>query len=107
MKLSALSTTDIWQRMRGQGLCLQAGPFRVQLRGGHRRLAEQLQLLNPEMAVGEVDDGQILDFQVRLSRPLGLRRWFKPQISLQTARDVPYEPFPMDHALPLFEWGLN
>lgn len=47
------------------------------------------------------------DFHLRLRRPRGPRRWLRPQIRFLLDAYDPFEPYPLSHALPLFEWGLN
>jgi len=98
---------DLWQRMRGDGLRFRSGPFSVRLCGGTRPLAAQLALLYPELQPCTGDDGLPADFHLRLARPHSARRWLRPQVRLVTDLDLPYDPFPLDHALPLFEWGMN
>lgn len=50
---------------------------------------------------------QIIDFHLGLPRPVGLRRWFQPQVRFDADSERPFAPFPLDHAFPHFEWGLN
>lgn len=47
------------------------------------------------------------DFHVSLCRARGLRRYIKPQVSFSFAHSAPFDPFPISHAFPLLEWGLN
>jgi len=49
----------------------------------------------------------IADFHVRLSQPGGLHRWWHPQVEFLLDGNAPFMPYPLDHAFPLFEWGLN
>ena len=44
---------------------------------------------------------------VRIRRPRGVRRWVRPQVRFQCDGQRPFEPFPADSPLPLFEWGCN
>lgn len=37
----------------------------------------------------------------------GPRRWLRPQVVLWCDGQLPFEPFPADSPLPLFEWGCN
>lgn len=49
------------------------------------------------------------DFDLRLcpARFWSIRRWIKAQVNVQIDGQTPFEPFPTDHAFPLFEWSLN
>lgn len=47
------------------------------------------------------------DFHVSLSRPRGLRRWLRPQVSFFLDGMPPFKPLPFDQAFPMLEWGLN
>ena len=47
------------------------------------------------------------DHHVRVLRARGLRRWLRPQVEFECDLKRPFEPFPADTALPLFEWGSN
>lgn len=52
-------------------------------------------------------DADFADVAVRIERPSGLRRWFRPQAVFGVDAQRPFDPFPADTALPLFEWGVN
>jgi HprK-related kinase A len=98
---------SLWPRLSGDGLRFRSGPFTVRLRGGTPALAAQLRLLYPQLQPLDGDAGLPVDFHLQLRRPHSLRRWLRPQVRLFTDQELPYDPFPLDHALPLFEWGLN
>lgn len=53
-----------------------------------------------------VDDG-FADFHVRLRVGKGLRRVYRPQSRFFIDGFEPFDPFPLENALPLFEWGVN
>lgn len=107
MTLGELSLAALRDQLGGNGLRFGMGPFVVRLRGGIPRLAEQLQLLYPAAPLHRPDTEHPADFLVTLRRPWGPRRWWHPQVALLADGDPPFAPFPLDHALPLFEWGLN
>ncbi|MEO5698590.1 MAG: HprK-related kinase A [Burkholderiaceae bacterium] len=54
-----------------------------------------------------VDRAQWADLHVQIHRVRGLRRWFRPQVVLRSDGQLPFDPFPADTPLPLFEWGCN
>ena len=68
-------------------------------------IARGIALLYAEHAV-EADEA-FADFQVRIARPRGLRRWVRPQVQFQFDGTPPFHPLPGDQAFPILEWGLN
>lgn len=108
MRLGEQTTRDVRQQLRRAGLRLQTGPFVVRLRGDAPLLAGQLQQLYSHAPIlPHADARHPADFQMTLRRPFGPRRWWRAQVALLADGDPPFAPFPLDHALPLFEWGLN
>ncbi|MEO5376466.1 MAG: HprK-related kinase A [Magnetococcus sp. DMHC-6] len=85
----------------------QIGPFLLQLHSSIPNLAAQIQLLYGEHPLLEPPWSEVADFHVRLTDGKWLRRWLQPQVIFQTDGPSPFAPFPQDHALPLFEWGVN
>jgi HprK-related kinase A len=88
-----------------QGVTYRSGPFLVHLRSDHYPLLPLLAELYPDTPVYQPP--RITHFHLRMPRPHGLRRWQRPQIRFFTDGISPFEPYPLDHALPLLEWGLN
>ena len=87
-------------------LRLRTGPFVVRLQADSSlALAPALNLLYANAQLESRDC--IADFHIRLRRPGSLRRWVRPQVVFERDGKRPFMPFPADHALPLFEWGLN
>ena len=68
-------------------------------------IARGIALLYAEHPV-EADEA-FADFQVRIARPRGLRRWVRPQVQFQFDGTPPFHPLPGDQAFPILEWGLN
>ena len=52
-------------------------------------------------------DVAFADYHVRLLRGRWLRAIARPQARFLIDGMEPFDPFPLDNALPLFEWGLN
>ncbi len=50
---------------------------------------------------------QIYDYEVVIRQPQSLRRWLRPQAVFEIDGMRPFEPQPLDHAFPMYEWGLN
>ena len=105
MTLAGLTDDDCRQRLVGKGLLLQTGPFTVRICSDVDVFREQLRHFYSHFSV--VDTPAIADFHVRMSRPSGLRRWWRPQVQFLLDGQAPFQPFQLGHAFPLFEWGLN
>jgi HprK-related kinase A len=84
---------------------LRLGPFFVQLKADIDDLAELIQRLYGDCQL-EAPNG-LSDFHLHLSKPRNLRRFYRPQARFMIDGQSPFAPFPVDHAFPLFEWGLN
>jgi len=105
VKLSAWSSDELRAQLAGGGLCLNTGPFISRIRTRIPAVVDGIALLYADNAVAQ--DAPFADFHIALSRPRGLRRWYKPQVLFDVDRAVPFKPLPLNQALPLLEWGLN
>ena len=83
----------------------RSGPFIVRLRCNYRPTLQLLALLYAEAEV--LQEPAFADFHIRLMRPHGLRRWWRPQIQFVIDREALFEPYPLHRALPMIEWGVN
>jgi len=90
-----------------KGLVLETGPFLVRILADIPGFADTLHRLYAQSRYYEIDPGKILDFHISLKHPRGPRRWLRKQVIFELDGYSPFTPFPMDHAYPLFEWGLN
>jgi len=86
------------------GLCIDFGMCVVRLRSRENDFLQALALLYQDFQVVE---GQFIDFHIDMQRPVNYRRWMQAQIVFSINGAKPFDPFPVSHALPLFEWGLN
>ncbi len=105
MKLGDLPRHAMRQRCQRNLLLLRTGPFVTRLGTAYPGLIKHLgffysghELVQPPWAA---------DFHVRMLRPMSVRRFWRPQINFFLDAEKPFEPYPLDQALPLFEWGLN
>lgn len=98
-----LTPTEL-QRQLQQGLRLRTGPFVTEIISSLPLLAEGIAL---HYAGYAVDDSGFADFHVRIDRPAGLRRWYRPQIRFYFDNQPPFHPLPADQVFPMLEWGLN
>lgn len=105
MNVGELSGAAVHARMAGPGLALGMPPITVRLRSPLRFLAGQIHALYGAYPAAAA--GGYADIDVRLLPVRGLRRLARPQVQFVVDGVTPFDPFPLDHALPMFEWGLN
>lgn len=105
MKVGELSSDDLGERLAGEGLRFGIGPFTIHLQSRLSHVAATLRLLYAEFPLEDAEG--IADFHARLVRPVGPRRWLRPQVFFLIDGKNLFEPFPLALAPPLFEWGLN
>lgn len=103
--LSQTGPGPVLRALRGAGLWLDVGAATVRVRSDSALLARQLVAVYPHYPF--VDAADWADLHVELRRPHGLRRWLRPQVQLYSDGVAPFDPFPADAPLPLFEWGAN
>lgn len=105
MRLDELPASRLLEVASSEGLGFQAGPFRIRLKSQLPGLLEVFRLLYADI---ELDGpGGIFDFHIGMTTPATVRRWWRPQVIFRLDGFEPFEPFPLSHAFPLFEWGLN
>lgn len=104
--IGELTASELFARARNEGLTFRTGPFHLRLRSDDKGLIQVLRkLYRYHHAVDP--DNRIIDFTLNLQRPWSHRRWWHPQIRVRTDAQTPFEPFPLDHAFPLYEWSFN
>jgi hypothetical protein len=84
---------------------VDTGPFVVRLHTAIQPLAREVQFLYADFPVAPEDE--LTDFHVYMRRPVGLRRWLRPQVRFALDGVVPFEPLPLRLAIPMLEWSLN
>ena len=108
MKLGALTLPELTARLARGGLDMDTGPFVVRIETEIPALAEEIHLLYGDFSVDE--GGGLADFHVSVRRPagpLGLRRWWRQQVKVYLDEARPFEPLPIDMAVPVLEWSIN
>ncbi len=105
MTLAGLSQAVIADRLRGEGLLLQTGPFSFRLKSPHALVAQGLAQLYADMPLG--DEQAFVDFSLTVGAGGGLRRWLRPQARFLFDGQAVFEPLPADQAYPLLEWAMN
>ena len=107
MKVAELPARALAERL-GRGLDLDTGPFVIRIETPITTLAEEVRALYGEFPLDE--GGGLADFHVTVLRPagpLGIRRWWRRQASVLLDEDRPFEPLPVDMAVPMLEWSIN
>lgn len=107
MNISQLSSRELSNRLQSTGLRWVVGPFVVHLRSRVPDFVHHLQLFYPENKVLELPWDDIADFHVTLHPSSGLRRYWRPKVSFRLDGNSFFVPFPLSHAPPMFEWGMN
>ncbi len=105
MKLESIAGPRLTALLASGDFVLRIGPFCVRLKADSDDLAALIQHLYGDCRL-EAPTG-ISDFHIHLTRPRNLRHFLRPQARFLFDGQSPFAPFPVDHAFPLFEWGLN
>jgi HprK-related kinase A len=105
MRLGDASVDELARQAARGGLSYCTGPVRVCL---HTNLRFLVGLLADFYGDTERFAGPVIHhLHVRVSRVHSLRGLTRPQVAFFLDDERPFEPFPLDHAFPLLEWGLN
>jgi HprK-related kinase A len=91
--------------LAGRGLWLDVGSAIIHLRSDVPQLAAAVHDVYRHFPLQAQGDWADLHLRVR-SRRRWLLPW-RPQVELVSDGEQPFEPFPADTALPMFEWGAN
>ena len=107
MQLNNSTLAAMGAAMRGSGVRLNIGPFSLRLRSAAPGFARTLALLYEGTPIDFEPEQHFNDFSVHLKRPRNAHRYLRPQVSFEAGSEAPFEPFPLDHCFPHFEWGMN
>jgi HprK-related kinase A len=88
-----------------QKLILDAGPFRVGVRSSDQGFLDTLSFFYRDSV--RHDGPHVVDYEIRVFRPLNLRRLVRPQVLFEIDGMRVFDPQPLENAFPLYEWGLN
>ncbi|MDX2367686.1 MAG: HprK-related kinase A [Colwellia sp.] len=103
--LSSLSTNEVIQQLKNDGLVLAVGPFVFCIKSSLPSIANNVQKIYGDFKLLSHDD--LIDFYVAIKKPRGLRSFIKPQINFYSNDSSPFLPLPASQAFPLLEWGMN
>jgi len=105
MKVGDVPASSLALQAARGGVSLRIPPITVRVRSPIARFAQQLHTLYGAYELCDVAD--LADIDVRLLPARGPRRLLAPAVRFVIDGITPFEPFELDHALPLFEWGVN
>lgn len=105
MTLGTQEPRSVRARMRAEGVALRLPPVTVRVRSPLPFFADQLCALYADC--DELDARDYADIDMRVEPVHGLRGVVRRQVQVVVDGITPFEPFPISHALPMFEWGLN
>jgi hypothetical protein len=105
MNLGKLSPAHVRAALRGPGLALRIAPITVRVRSPLASFAERLAALYRDYPLQ--DAGGYADIDIRMLPGTRARRLIRPTVQFVIDGVAPFDPFPLDHAMPMFEWGLN
>jgi len=105
LTVSSLAPAALQARLAGDGLRLRTGRFAVRLQAEMPSVAAGIGQLYADYPL--LQDSDFADFHLQLLRPRSARRWLRPQVRLHCDGYEMFQPMPLQHAFPMFEWGLN
>lgn len=87
------------------GLPIEVGNFIFSIHSRIESIAKNLRELYGEFSIAQ--ECEVVDFDIRIDKARGLRRWLKPQVYFYLDGHSPFLPLPASQAFPLLEWGMN
>lgn len=103
--IAQLSGRELASRLAGPGLAFRTGPFSVRVHSNVQHISDGLQLLYGNYPL--VAEDAFCDFDLEVLKPAGLRGYVRPQVRFRFDGNNTFEPLPLAHAFPLFEWAMN
>jgi HprK-related kinase A len=105
VKISQLTSVQLYERFGGAGLCSRIGPFVVRLHTPIRSFIADFSSAYADFPV--FGEGEVSDFRIRVTPAPRWRPWREAQARFWADGASPFETFPRRVAMPLTEWGLN
>lgn len=103
--LGELPREQLLKLARDQELKIKFGPFAIALRSARADLIALLQQFYPDAPL--LNEQGFCHYHAEVQRDRSLSGVFKPKSQFSIDGVKPFDPYPLDHAFPLFEWGLN
>ncbi len=105
MQVADLTAQKLLDIAADKGIKYRIGPFNIELKTDIQELISVLLCLYGPVHL--IEDEEVYDFHLDVRRPLSLRRWWRRQANFSIEGVYPFEPYPLSHSYPLYEWGLN
>lgn len=105
MKLTDISLNECKEKCRNGTLSLAIGPFNFSISSTLNDV--QINLYKLYASFPLLPDDSLIDFTVKVDKPKGIRRWYRPQVFFYLDEQSPFLPLPASQAFPLLEWGMN
>lgn len=105
MKIGELAGESMPRALARSGLVVRIPPVTVRVRSPLRSFAVRFAALYRDYEF--IDPSAYADIDIRILPGARLRRLVRPTVQFVVDGVAPFDPFPRDHAMPLFEWGLN
>ena len=107
MIVAELDSKSLSQSLGNQGISLQFGPFRFLIRSSISAVIDNIAVLYADYLVGESLEPAFNDFHITVKPPSTIRRWYQPQAQFYLDDAIVFNPFPLNHATAMLEWGMN
>lgn len=105
MRIADQSIKVLEDNLKNCGLYVKFGSFTVRI---HSDIPSVSELVNHFYAIYPCASGdEIIDFHIGIEKPKGLRRWYRPQSLFSVDGRLTFQPYPVEHAFPALEWGIN
>ncbi|WP_448212684.1 HprK-related kinase A [Colwellia sp. MEBiC06753] len=103
--LKNYSRKELLALLKTTGIPLKIGPFNISIESDHYPLVDSIRRLYANYSLLSQND--FIDFNIRLVKSKGIRRFYKPQINFYLDEYNPFKPLSLSEAFALFEWGMN
>ena len=104
-RLKDLPKSELRERLLNSGIAISIGPFNISIASDHAPLITPIGNLYANYPL--LSEDAFIDFNIRLIKSKGIRRFIKPQINFYLDDYCPFKPLPLSETFALLEWGMN
>jgi len=102
------STTEFGELLSIKGVLIKVGPFVYRIRSGVATIAHNIRNLYANQILWDLGETEvIIDYDVSLNPPSLFRSLIHKQVQFYLDDNIVFNPFPLHHATPMLEWGMN
>ena len=105
MTLGDVALDEVRRQLAHGGVSIRMRPIVVRVHSPLRTFASQLHALYRDYELA--DPREYADADVRVVPVPHMRPFAAPEVQFVVDGVAPFDPFPLAHALPMFEWGVN